>query len=130
VTFSTRPLTIRELTNIIGAEVLADVTASHQGVQVGSELFTAVCAGVLAIDSDISTLRAAHVTLKEYLQRNREDIFPQLQEYITTSCVEYLSLQDFNVGPCKFQSQCSHKLFATYPMDLSVLIPHVSRSQR
>jgi hypothetical protein len=103
VAFSRRPVTVREVTHIIGTEALSDVIASRQGAQVGSELFTTVCAGILAIDSETGTLRPAHVTFKDYLQRNREKIFAQSQEYITASCVEYLSLKDFKAGPCKFQ---------------------------
>jgi ankyrin repeat domain-containing protein 50 len=106
VAFSRRPVTGREITHVISAEVLSGVIASHQGVQVDSELLTTVCAGILAIDSETGTLRPAHVTLKEYLQRNQEEIFAQSQEYITASCVEYLSLEEFKAGPCKFQFQC------------------------
>ena len=97
VAFSRRPLTSREITYVI---------ASRQGVRVNLELLTTVCAGILAIDSETSTLCPAYVTLKEYLQRNREEIFAQSQEYITASCVEYLSLKEFKAGPCKFQFQC------------------------
>jgi len=106
VAFSRRPITVKKITHVIGVEVLSGVIASRQGVQVDSELLTTVCAGILAIDSETGTLSPAHVTLKEYLQRNREEIFAHSQEYITASCVEYLSLEEFKAGPCKFQFQC------------------------
>jgi hypothetical protein len=105
VAFSRRPITMEEVTQVIRAEDLSGVSASRQA---DSELFTTVCAGILAIDPDTGTLRPAHITLKEYLQRNREDIFPQSQEYITASCMEYLSLEEFKAGPCKFQFHCNY----------------------
>jgi ankyrin repeat domain-containing protein 50 len=105
VAFSRRPLTVREITHVIGEEVLSGVIASCQEVLVDSDLFTTVCAGILTVDSETGTLHPAHVTLKEYLQRNREEIFAQSEEYITASCVEYLSLEDFKAGPCEFQFQ-------------------------
>lgn len=106
IAFSRRHVTNREITHVISAEVLADVTVSRQGVQMNSELLTTVCAGILTIDSETGTLRPAHVTLKEYFQRNREEIFVHSQEYVTASCVKYLLFEEFKAGPCKFQFQC------------------------
>ncbi|KAF7587418.1 hypothetical protein BBP40_007258 [Aspergillus hancockii] len=100
VAFSRRPLTVSEITDVISAEVASGAIASCHGVPVGSELLTTICAGTLIVDSKIGTLRLAHVTLQEYLQRNREKIFARSQEYITASCVKYLSLEEFKEGPC------------------------------
>ena len=103
VAFSRRPISVREIAHIIKAEDVLDVSASRQGVQVNSELLTIVCAGILTIDPDTGTLNPAHLTVREYLQRNWEGIFPQSREYITASCVEYLLLEEFKAGPCKSQ---------------------------
>jgi hypothetical protein len=106
VAFSRRPITVSEVADIIGAEVISRAFASSCGVLAGPELLTTVCAGILTIDSKADTLRPAHVTFETYLQRNREIIFAQAQEYITTSCIRYLSFEEFKAGPCELQAQC------------------------
>ncbi|KAB8236553.1 ankyrin repeat-containing domain protein [Aspergillus alliaceus] len=85
VAFSGRPVTVSEVTDVIGAEVISQVIASSRGVLAGPELLITVCAGILIIDSKAGTLRPAHVTLETYLQRNQEGMFAQAQEYITSS---------------------------------------------
>ncbi|KAE8395610.1 ankyrin repeat-containing domain protein [Aspergillus alliaceus] len=100
VAFSRRPVTVSEVTDVIGAEAISQVIASFPGVLAGPELLTTVCAGILTIDSKAGTLRPAHVTLETYLQRNQEGIFAQAQEYITSSCMRYLSFEEFKAGPC------------------------------
>ncbi|GIK05252.1 hypothetical protein Aspvir_009356 [Aspergillus viridinutans] len=103
VAFSRRPVTTSEITDIVGVEVTSQVIASSRGVLAGAELLTSVCAGILTIDSKAGTLRPAHVTLETYLQRNREGIFAQAQEYITASCMRYLSFEEFKAGPSRLQ---------------------------
>jgi len=105
VAFSRRPITVREISLAIGDEALSGVITSRRGALPDSELFTTVCAGILATDQKTGVLRHAHITLKEYFQRNREKVFAQPQEYITASCIKYLSLEEFKTGPCKFQFQ-------------------------
>ncbi|KAF7179370.1 hypothetical protein CNMCM7691_008303 [Aspergillus felis] len=100
VAFSRRPVTCREIADIVGADAIPQVIASSRGVLEGSKLLTTVCGGILTIDSKAGTLRPAHVTLEAYLQRNREGIFAQAQEFITASCMRYLLFEEFKAGPC------------------------------
>lgn len=104
VTFSKRPVTVGEITDVIGGEALTSIKV--QRVNVDSELLTAVCAGLLTIESQTGYLSLVHMTLRDYLQGNRHGILPRPHQYITLSCLEYLSRKEFSLGPCKSISQC------------------------
>ncbi|KAJ4863846.1 ankyrin repeats (3 copies) domain-containing protein [Trichoderma breve] len=60
-----------------------------------------ICAGLVTIEEESGIIRLIHYTTHEYLERTRERWLPDAESSITIICTTYLSLQDFDTGPCE-----------------------------
>lgn len=58
-----------------------------------SEIIVESCFGLVTIGHDESTIRLCHFSLQEYLERQRENLFPQAQTTIARLCLTYLSYE-------------------------------------
>lgn len=58
-----------------------------------SEIIVESCLGLVTIEHDESTIRLCHFSLQEYLESQRESLFPQAQTTIARVCLTYLSYE-------------------------------------
>lgn len=73
-----------------------------------------VCAGLVAIEDGTNVIRLVHYTTEEYFRHALKKWFPQPQSEVTTTCVTYLSYEEFETGSCKRRSDFKARLKA-YP---------------
>jgi hypothetical protein len=65
-----------------------------------AEILLTVCAGLVVIDVESSTVRLVHYALRRYLEAFRQTILPTADDEIARACLTYLSLDVFGTGPC------------------------------
>jgi ankyrin repeat protein len=57
------------------------------------EVIVESCLGLVTIEHDEGTIRLCHFSLQEYLERQRDNLFPQAQTTIAGVCLTYLSYE-------------------------------------
>jgi ankyrin repeat protein len=57
------------------------------------EVIVESCLGLVTIEHDEATVRLCHYSLQEYLERQRDSLFPQAQTTIPGVCLTYLSYE-------------------------------------
>jgi ankyrin repeat protein len=57
------------------------------------EVIVESCLGLVTIEHDESTIRLCHFSLQEYLERQRDNLFPRAQTTISGVCLTYLSYE-------------------------------------
>ena len=111
VAFTLRPLTVPELQHAIATMYFEDEDDDvFEDDLPDEEVLLAVCAGLLTIDAESNLVRLVHFTAQEYFERNRFEKFPSAQASILMTCITYLSLRPFNLGPCNDAASLRHRL--------------------
>src|SRR5215469_5157351 len=64
------------------------------------KVLRSVCAGLVTVDEESSTIRLVHYTTQEYFERAQKHWFPEAEQNIATTCVTYLSFSTFENGLC------------------------------
>ncbi|GKZ37327.1 hypothetical protein AbraIFM66950_008817 [Aspergillus brasiliensis] len=93
LTFSARPLSALELQNAIAVEI-GEPEFDEMNVTDIEELVSACC-GLVIIDENNNTAKLVHLTAQEYLKRTWESWFPTVHEYLTNTCLTYVSFDAF-----------------------------------
>ncbi|KAH7305361.1 nucleoside phosphorylase [Rhexocercosporidium sp. MPI-PUGE-AT-0058] len=114
ITCSKRPLTISELQYALAVEASEAELDEDNLPQI--EDMVSVCAGLVTVDEESSTIRLVHYTTQEYFERTQNDLFPTAKSEITTTCVTCLSFDVFKSGYCQTDDEFekrlqSHKLY-------------------
>jgi Ankyrin repeats (3 copies)/Ankyrin repeat len=65
-----------------------------------TEDIISVCAGLVTIDQESDTIRLAHKTTQQYLERILKDWVPLAETDIAKTCLTYLMFQEFANGVC------------------------------
>ncbi|KAF5630756.1 purine and uridine phosphorylase [Fusarium tjaetaba] len=102
ITCAKRPLTVEELRHALAVEVgtdEVDMAALHD-----TSLMVHVCIGLVTIDESDGIIRLAHYTTQEYFEKTQTTWFPKAENYITTTCVTYLSFRAFKSGCCEIDA--------------------------
>ena len=93
-----RPLGTRELQHALAVEH-GDLQFDEGGIpEIDSVL--SVCAGIVEVREN-DTMGLVHYTAQEYLERRSIDCFPDAQTDIVTTCLTYLSFEEFAHGPSR-----------------------------
>lgn len=103
-----RPLTTLELQHALAIEV-GDSELDEENLP-HIEDMVSVCAGLVTIDKESEIIRLVHYTTQEYFERTQRQWFPNTQADITTVCVTYLSLDDFESGICQNDDEFEKRL--------------------
>ena len=98
ITYAKRELTLLELQHALAVEPGARCLDPDNLKDVGD--MVSVCAGLVTIEQENSTIRLVHYTTQEYLQRIHFESDPDIQERIVTTCLTYLSFDAFQCGYC------------------------------
>lgn len=94
VTFSARPLTAVELQDAIAIEIGEPEFDETNITEIGE--MTSVCSGLVVVDENSNIVKLGHFTAQEYLKRKRESWFTDVHEFLTDSCLTYLSFDSFD----------------------------------
>jgi ankyrin repeat protein len=113
VSYSLRPLTVRELQHALAVEL--DDRATDEEALLDKTLMISVCAGIMTIDQESNVIRLVHYTTEDYFQRKRLDEFPTGQTSIAMTCLTYLSFDAFKVGYASDDEQMEARL-KEYPL--------------
>jgi ankyrin repeat protein len=63
-----------------------------------------VCQGLVQVDSESKIIRLVHFTTQEFFDAIRSQSFPDIHKKIASTCLTYLTFDEFKNGPCKFIS--------------------------
>jgi hypothetical protein len=76
------------------------------------------CQGLVAVDQKTSRIHLAHYSIQEYLVKHSNDLFPDAEIEIASTCLTYLLFEDFKKGPCMDLTEVRHRVlyypFLTY----------------
>ena len=98
ITCARRPLTSMELCHALAVEINECELDEQNLPEIGDII--SLCAGLLTIDGESNIVRLIHYTTQEYFLRTQDSWFHDAQDYITMTCVAYLSLDVFDSGRC------------------------------
>ncbi|KAJ6438994.1 hypothetical protein O9K51_08397 [Purpureocillium lavendulum] len=108
-----RPLTTAELQHALAVE--KDTGVLDEENLNAIEDIVSVCTGLITVDRESDIVRIAHRTAHQYLQRIRQDWFPQADRDIATTCLTYLSFVIFRNGSCSTDDHLDTRL-ANHPL--------------
>jgi hypothetical protein len=98
ITFAIRPLSTAELRCALAVERGATEIDPENIPEV--EDLVAVCDGFVVHDQERDVVRLRHYTTQKYLENVSVTWDPTPQLLITTTCIDYLSLDAFKGGDC------------------------------
>lgn len=61
------------------------------------ERMIAVCAGLVTIDEKTDVIRLVHFTTQEYINQQPDQLLPMTEQYITRTCLNYISLSGLRI---------------------------------
>lgn len=108
ITCAKQRLTTRELQHALATT--AGKSSLDPGDLLHVEDMVSVCAGLVTVDKGSSVIRLVHYTTQEYLERTRQQWFPNADSVITTACITYLSFSTFEEGFCKRDREFEKRL--------------------
>ncbi|KAJ5532214.1 hypothetical protein N7494_008766 [Penicillium frequentans] len=94
VTFSARPLTAVELQDAIAIEIGEPEFDEMNITDIGEMI--SVCSGLVVLDETSNIVKLGHFTAQEYLKRTSKSWFTDVNEFLTDSCLTYLSFNSFD----------------------------------
>lgn len=108
IIYAKRPLAIIELQHALSVEVSESQLDEANIPEI--EDIVSVCAGLVTIDEESGIIRLVHYTTQEYFDRTRRQWFPDAQANIITTCVTYLSFDEFESGICQSDNEFEQRL--------------------
>ncbi|KXH67729.1 hypothetical protein CSAL01_01498 [Colletotrichum salicis] len=113
LTFSVRPLTIRELQHALAADVLEDLETLSEIKTIISDLD-----GIIHYDNQTEIVRFFHQSVREYFLITHGERFPRAHEKLTSRCIAQISHIIANEGSCQstqeLQDRCRTSPFLKY----------------
>ncbi|GKZ96017.1 hypothetical protein AnigIFM59636_010258 [Aspergillus niger] len=94
ITFSARPLSALELQHAIAVEI-GEPDFDKMNVTDIEEIVSACC-GLITVDKSSNTAKLVHLTAQEYLKRTWKAWYPTVHEYLTDTCLTYVSFDAFD----------------------------------
>lgn len=95
-----RPLTVQELRHALA------VSPGEPAVDLerldAEDLLEPCCHGLVSIEQKTRLIGLVHHTAQEYFDDHRSTLFPNSQRETLRTCLTYLSLSEFQQGPCEF----------------------------
>jgi ankyrin repeat protein len=103
-----RPLTTLELQMGLAVES-GDLQLNEEKLCEIEDIIS-VCAGLVTVDEESCIIRLVHYTTQQYFERTWTSWFPNAQTDITTTCVTYLSFNNFETGFCPTDEKFEERL--------------------
>ncbi|KAF5718660.1 ankyrin protein [Fusarium globosum] len=98
ITCALRPLTVEELRHALAVEV--GKAELNKDALPETNIILQVCVGLVTVGEGDGIIRLVHYTTQEYFEKTKITWFPEAENEITTTCVTYLSFQEFKGGIC------------------------------
>jgi hypothetical protein len=108
ISHARRPLRVEELRQAL-AVVPRDTNLNREYERSITTVLNS-CAGLVALDSESSTVRLVHFSLQEYLERERHGMYPLGQRDMAEICLTYLLFDAFGSGPCMTEREVEIRL--------------------
>lgn len=108
ITCARRPLTTVELQDALAVEC-GDSELDNDNIPQVEDI-VAVCARLVTVDRETDVLRLVHYTAKQYFERTQEKWFSDTETNIATTCVTYLSFDEFGTGICHSDKEFEERL--------------------
>lgn len=108
ITYAKRPLTTLELRHALAVEITESELDEDNLLEIEDAI--SVCAGLVTVDEESDIIRLVHYTTQEYFERTRNSWFPNAQNYITMTCITYLSFDTFETGFCLTDKEFEERL--------------------
>lgn len=113
ICFAREPLKISQIKHALAVEK-GQEDFDEDNVQENISEIVSTCAGLVVVDQQADIIRLIHRTAHEYFTRKWTDHFPHAKNYITVSCVTYISFNEFARGPCTNDEKYSRRT-KSYP---------------
>lgn len=94
VTFSARPLTAVELQTAIAVEI-GEPLFDETNITDFEEMIL-VCSGLVVVEANGNIAKLVHFTTQEYLKRTSKSWFSDVHDFLTDTCLTYLSFDNFD----------------------------------
>jgi hypothetical protein len=98
ICYAIRPMTVDEIRFALA--VAPGDTDMDEEALIDRDLLVSVCAGLVTLDRDSNVIRFVHPTTQEYFEGSRITRFPNALKEIVTTCLTYLSFNQFSEGHC------------------------------
>ena len=108
VFYAKRPLATDELLHALAVEegdTELDKTALSE-----IEILLSISAGLVTLNKKSKTIELVHFTLQEYLEKFHSRLLPGAEAEMAKVCLNYLSFDIFDDGPCQGHSLTSDRL--------------------
>lgn len=104
-TFAKEQITSAELQHALAVEV-GELELDEEDIR-QIDTILSVCAGLVTLDEESKIVRLVHYTTQEYLQKTQVRWCPgsDAEFNIATTCIAYLSLNEFQSGFCHILSE-------------------------
>ncbi|OJJ95066.1 hypothetical protein ASPACDRAFT_1891979 [Aspergillus aculeatus ATCC 16872] len=109
ITSARRQLKVSELQHALAVEE-GDTDLDESGIPRVTYILS-VCAGLVTVDEESDAVRLVHYTTQEYFDRTRKHWFPDADDEIASTCVQYLSFHTFRL-PCASRTALFRRLRA------------------
>lgn len=119
VTFSARPLTAIELQNAVAVEIGEPLFDETNITDI--EDMISVCSGLVVVEENSNIARLVHFTTQEYLKRTSKSWFSNVHDFLTDTCLTYLSFDNFD-------SQFKEESYPFYQYSAHGLRTHLRQS--
>lgn len=107
-----RPLTLLEIQH--GFHVDASNLSLDQMLLFDKDHIISICGGLVRVDKESDVTGFTHTTTFEYFVQHNSHWFPNAQQDMAHSCIDYLSLDDFRRGHCSTDEELRIRLLR-YP---------------
>ncbi|KAF2180789.1 hypothetical protein K469DRAFT_591668, partial [Zopfia rhizophila CBS 207.26] len=108
ISYAQRPLTTAEICCALAVENEEEELDPENVPDV--EDLVSVCAGLVVVDEESGVIRLVHYTTQEYLERIRGTWNPEAQLDIASTCLTYLSFNDFKNGSCPTDAELEKRI--------------------
>lgn len=95
-----RPLTVQELRHALAVSP-GEPAVDPERLD-AEDLLEPCCHGLVSIEQKTRSIGLVHHTAQEYFDDHRSTLFPNSQGEMLRTCLTYLSLSEFQQGPCEF----------------------------
>jgi ankyrin repeat protein len=113
ISSASRPLRLEELLHALAVE--PGDKGLDEDDSITESLLVTVCAGLVTLDVESSTIRLVHFTVEEYFKKTRQTWFPDADTQIARICLTYLSFDVFEKGFCGSDKELDDRL-RQYPL--------------
>ncbi|KAF3223692.1 hypothetical protein TWF679_000129 [Orbilia oligospora] len=109
ITCASRRLTKAELQHAIAVEPEEPTEIDNDNISDIEDLISP-CLGLVTIDEESNVVRLIHYTAQEYLERTKQSWFSNPHNYLATTCITYLSYDNFKLGICSDEDDLKERL--------------------